>query len=628
MTSASATSATDQVAVTQPAAGHGDAEAGPQLAQQLHDLLVDSPDEASGNGPFPADGLPSDACGRGTLLRRRRGRSAGSGSPVPVARRASARVPCRSSRHWHGWLRPRELRSWFERTPRARASCWPCPYCVRVGRPNVCWWWCLSLPGRLGSWRCSVRSCSVWRRLPASGGVVFPSCRRSATRRPGGIFSQAVQAAAATESLTAAAERLADGLAKMLPARLVALGLRRAGGLCRVLAVAPFHRFDPASESGRYLEAVLAEAMLESPRPAMEAAAPSAGATDSVQQLLKCTKSAHLQGVPLSDAQGEITGACVLLLDSPLTVSERETCTLALSLVGLQLDLVRRARSTPWARLMRLRQHVRQLTPRGRRWLITAALALVLVLCGLPLPYRLTCPCEVQPVTRRYVVAPYDGRLETACVEPGDWVTAGQILARMDGADIRLEMAGLKADLQRATKQRDSALAAHATAADQIARLEMERLQLRIELLQERMDNLEIRSPTDGVIISGDPKKLQGARLTMGQTLVEVGPLGQTVLEVAIRDEDISHAREGSPVRFRLEALPSVQFQGELRRIHPRSEQRDGRNVFMGQVTMSPGKDLLRPGMRGRAKILAARRPLFWILFHRAWEHVLLRFAW
>jgi multidrug resistance efflux pump len=198
----------------------------------------------------------------------------------------------------------------------------------------------------------------------------------------------------------------------------------------------------------------------------------------------------------------------------------------------------------------------------------------------------------------------------------------------MDGADIRLEMAGLKADLQRATKQRQSALASRETAASQIARLEMERLQLRIDLLQERMDNLEIRSPTDGVIISGDPKKLQGARLTLGQTLIEVGPIGETVLEIAIRDADISYAREGLPVRFRLEALPSVRFQGELGRIHPRSEQRDGRNVFVGEVAMAPNKELLRPGMRGRAKILAARRPLFWILFHRAWEQILLRFAW
>ncbi len=262
-----------------------------------------------------------------------------------------------------------------------------------------------------------------------------------------------------------------------------------------------------------------------------------------------------------------------------------------------------------------------------RTTLTIAALGLGLAVFAVPLPYRLNCPCEVQPVTRRYVVAPYEGRLESALVEPGDEVLAGQILARMDAAEIRMEMAGLQADLQRATKQRDSSLASRETAAAQIATLEMERLQLRIDLLQDRIDHLDIRSPTDGVVISGDPRKLQGARLTIGQTLVEVGPLEGMVLEVEISDKDIAHSRVGAPVRVRLESLAFQSLRGKLTRIRPRSEQRDGQNVFVGHVDLLREQELLRPGMRGRAKIAAPRRPLFWILFHRTWEHLLLRFG-
>ena len=56
-----------------------------------------------------------------------------------------------------------------------------------------------------------------------------------------------------------------------------------------------------------------------------------------------------------------------------------------------------------------------------------------------------------------------------------------------------------------------------------------------------------------------------------------------------------------------------------------RVRNRAGHNVFVGEVTISSDAQLLRPGMQGRAKLLVAHRPLFWILFHRAWEHVLLR---
>jgi multidrug resistance efflux pump len=226
-------------------------------------------------------------------------------------------------------------------------------------------------------------------------------------------------------------------------------------------------------------------------------------------------------------------------------------------------------------------------------------------------------------VTRRFVAAPYEGRLETALVEPGDWVTKGQTMARMDAREIRLELASVEADLVRAIKQRDTAMASRETAAAQMARFEMDRLELKVQMLKDRMDNLEVKSPTDGVVISGDPKKLEGSRLTMGQTLVEVGPLGDMFLEVGIPDESISYTKVGQKVWFRLESLPRASFHGVLTRVHPRSEERESENVFVGEVRIESDNKLLRPGMRGRAKISAGRRSLFWVLFHRAWEQVL-----
>ena len=37
-----------------------------------------------------------------------------------------------------------------------------------------------------------------------------------------------------------------------------------------------------------------------------------------------------------------------------------------------------------------------------------------------PVRYKVWCSCQVQPVVRRFVAAPYDGKLEKTFVEPGD----------------------------------------------------------------------------------------------------------------------------------------------------------------------------------------------------------------
>jgi multidrug efflux pump subunit AcrA (membrane-fusion protein) len=442
-------------------------------------------------------------------------------------------------------------------------------------------------------------------------------------------FCTVLERAATADQSPASAHLVADGLANLLQARFVAIGFGRCETSCPVAAIAPFQQFDRDAELSRSLESALAEAVLEAPDSAgeMDLVCECRG-TDAAQNLRQVLKSNHLWRGPLRGAQGRIVGACIVLFDAAPSARQRQTMSVALSASGPVLDLVRRNTTVvgTWSR--RLRQAYDRRTVRGRVVLAASFVSLLLFLFAVPLPYRLTCPCDVQPLTRRFVVAPYEGRLEAAYVEPGDVVAAGQILARMDAADIRLEVAGLEADLQRAKKQRDSSLAARETAAAQIAFLEMERLKLRIDLLHERMNHLDIRSPTDGVVISGEPRKLQGARMTMGQTLLEVGPMGDMVLEVAVADGDIARAHVGSPVRFRLESAPLQTLHGELVRIHPRAEQREGRNVFVGQVRLSPDQEDLRPGMRGRAKLLAGHRPLFWILFHRAWENVLLRFGW
>lgn len=256
------------------------------------------------------------------------------------------------------------------------------------------------------------------------------------------------------------------------------------------------------------------------------------------------------------------------------------------------------------------------------------AAACLLFLLALPMPYRIECSCEVQPVTRRFVAAPYDGTLEKTLVSPGDVVREGDVLARMDEREIRWELAGLNADRARAEKERDAAMAGHRTSDTQLAELEMERLTLQIQLLEQRMKNLAIKSPIDGVVVAGDLEKAEGAPLTIGQTLFEVAPLGRMVVEVAVPECEIARVGRESPVKISLDALPDEYLEGSVQRIHPRAELREQASVFLAELEVENAGNRLRPGMNGWATVTSGRRSLAWILFHKPWSSLKQMLAW
>ena len=247
-------------------------------------------------------------------------------------------------------------------------------------------------------------------------------------------------------------------------------------------------------------------------------------------------------------------------------------------------------------------------------------LALTVLAMCIPWTYKVPCACELQLTSRRFVAAPYEGLLEKTLVSNGDVVQLGQTLALMDARQLRMELSGLSADRESERKKRDSALARGSVAESQIARSEMARLDSEISIVSTRLDNTEIRSPIDGVIVSGDLDKAQGAPMEMGQNLFEVGPLENMLVEIQIPENEIQYVSVGQEVRFEFDAFPFESFTGSIERIHPRAEIVDSDSVFIAEINLENTSGQLRPGLKGRAKILGDRHPLGWNLFHGAIE--------
>lgn len=260
----------------------------------------------------------------------------------------------------------------------------------------------------------------------------------------------------------------------------------------------------------------------------------------------------------------------------------------------------------------------------ARTWSRTHSMLAVGVLAAvamvIPVPYSVNCDCELQPVIRRFVAAPFEGALEKAFVEVGDEVQADQLLARMDGKEVRWEQAGNAAEYERAAKERDAHLADQKFGEAQLAKLQMERLALTTKLLEHRNEHLEIRSPINGIVVSGELKRAEGVRLSMGQSLFEVAPLDQLIVEVEIPESELAHVATGAAATMRLEAFPGQQLDGTVKRICPRAELRRKQQVFVGEIALPNDAGQFRPGMRGRVSIPAGHAMLGWRLFHRAWQ--------
>jgi len=241
---------------------------------------------------------------------------------------------------------------------------------------------------------------------------------------------------------------------------------------------------------------------------------------------------------------------------------------------------------------------------------------------AVPMPYGVTCDCELQPVTRRFVAAPFEGALERALVEVGDTVSEGDVLARMDGKEVRWELAGNAAEYERAAKERDAHLADQKFGEAQLAKLQMERLSLTTKLLDHRTENLEVRSPIVGIVVSGELKRAEGVRLSMGQTLFEIAPLDRMIVEVEIPESELANVPSNTIASIRLEAFPNQRLEGKLKRICPRAELRNKQQVFVGEIELPNEAAQLKPGMRGRVSLEAGQSTLGWRLFHRTWNKV------
>lgn len=416
----------------------------------------------------------------------------------------------------------------------------------------------------------------------------------------------------------AACFALAGKLKQTLGCDKVIVGLQQPSGRLTVRAISDVARFDRRGEMVRLHETALNEAVVRDAVTSWPAEPDGRHATLAHRKLAESPGTTFAASIPLRTLDDGLIGA-VTVVSGPKSRSKMETIHLlqaAGPYWGNALQIVKRAQGGPLAQLSR-----GLVANRGWRLKMLLAISLaVAAILAIPVPHKMGCDCVTQPSARRFVVAPYDGVLKESLVKPGQLVEEDQRVALMDDREIQWELSGLLADRDRAAKQRDASLSQRDIPAAQMAQLEVERLELKIQLARHRRDSLELLSAIDGVVLDGDLEDATGAPVEIGQPLFEIAPLDQLRLEISVPEENLPYVREGMAVTVTLDGDPHEPVEGKIDRIRPQTELRDEKNVFVAEILIDNTDRRLRPGMQGRAKVVGQQRLLGWILFHRAWE--------
>ncbi|MEI6158526.1 MAG: HlyD family efflux transporter periplasmic adaptor subunit [Roseococcus sp.] len=245
--------------------------------------------------------------------------------------------------------------------------------------------------------------------------------------------------------------------------------------------------------------------------------------------------------------------------------------------------------------------------------LIVASLAALIGAAAFPVPYRATARATLEGTVKRVIAAPFDGYLMQADLRPGDRVTAGTLLARMDDRELRIQRSELEARMGESRRQADEAIGRRDMAAAGIAQARRQQAEAELRLIEAHLARTSFVAPFDAIVISGDPSQAIGAPVRRGDVIYELSPLEAYRVALEVEEGDFAAIATGQQGRIVLASLPHQSWGIEVTRVTPIATARDGRTTFRVDARLTEMSDVLRPGMQGVAKVRAGYAPLAWV---------------
>jgi membrane fusion protein (multidrug efflux system) len=217
--------------------------------------------------------------------------------------------------------------------------------------------------------------------------------------------------------------------------------------------------------------------------------------------------------------------------------------------------------------------------------------------------YSSTTTLEAENQAR--VVSKVSGIIEKIHVEEGDFVEAGQPLAKLEKDQYRLELNRAEALLKQReneyTRKKELYERNVISAEDfENAKYTFEDQQAAYELAKLNLAHTTITAPIDGVISQRSIKT--GNMLSNNEETFTITDLDPLLAVLHVPEHELSKLKVGQTALLRADAMPEQTFEGEILRLSPTVDAATG--TFKVTVAVSDETYKLKPGMFGRIRIL------------------------
>lgn len=247
-----------------------------------------------------------------------------------------------------------------------------------------------------------------------------------------------------------------------------------------------------------------------------------------------------------------------------------------------------------------------------------------------PITQVVTATGTLQPLTTVNIGTQVSGTVLERFADFNDHVRRGQVLLRLDPANLQARLRQMQAQLAaaeaslalaRATLERNQRLVAQGfisgLALDQsqreydAGRANVDLARAQVESAQTDVDNSVIKSPIDGVVIKRnvDVGQTVAASFQTPDLYLLARDLREMQIEANVSEADVGQVRPGQLVRFTVDAYPEAEFEGRVRQFRLSATTTQGVVTYTIVVSVHNEDERLKPGMTAQTRIVLQSKP-------------------
>jgi len=218
-----------------------------------------------------------------------------------------------------------------------------------------------------------------------------------------------------------------------------------------------------------------------------------------------------------------------------------------------------------------------------------------------------------------FVMPKVRGEIREVLAQEGDRVRAGQVLARLDDDQYRLEADQAEANMRKLQRDYDRNLELQkrglvsVTAFDNL-KYELAAARAAYELAALQLSYTRVRSPIDGVVTSRMPAVKVGNVVTpvggviqsSDSSMFVVTDFKSLVVDISVPEGQLPKLAVGQPADVTVDAVPGERFVGKIALITPRVDPATA--TFPVKIKLDDPQGQLRPGMFARVAVVYDRR--------------------